>query len=156
MIIRRATIQDVAEITGGFREFCAELLPDNPIAPEPDGFFFMIGNRIANDSGFGCFVARDHDGTLLGACAAQVGGIAHSPSSRVAHELILYVRPVIRGTLKAGKVMTAMIRQLELWAIEQGCSGIVMFAVHCKSTALPKAYMRRGFKLLEMSFLKGL
>jgi hypothetical protein len=155
MKIRPATLADAAVLTVGFVDFYSGMFATHGMKPDPDRYFFNIGNRMGNDPGYVCFIAED-GGEFIGSGAAAIGTLPFAPTTPVATEQHLYTVLKRTGTLRAGRAMSLLITALEEWAKAMNCKAFIGGIPVNGGPSLARSYARRGYKPLESLVIKEL
>lgn len=151
MIIDIAKEDDIPDITRMVKNFHSEYpfkldFDDNKIA---DLIHQLVTASIKDKV---LIVAREDEGNVIGLIAAIATEVLFS-STRVAAELMWWVDPEHRHT----QTGMALLEAFEMWAEQVGCKVIQMSSVESPITdRLTKVYGRRGYKLIERNYLKGI
>jgi GNAT superfamily N-acetyltransferase len=144
MVINEASSNDVKSLAGIASDFAslANVDLDCPL------WISSWENFI--DSGFGVIFTIANDDSIVG----MLGGVAYpdiNSGKKMATEFFWYVTPSARG--KGLKLFDSF----EKWAINKGCSDIIM--VHLQDVMpdkLRKLYKRKGYKAIETHYMKRL
>lgn len=147
-IVRRAAVADIpAMVMIGKRFFDETGYAKFGIFSNPNKLHESLEKAVSDDA-YGAFVA-ERAGAIVGvACAVSFA--MYFSEQPVAMELFWWVDPNLRGGAPAIRLMAA----LERWAEDSGCVTFSMVdLVNIKSSA-PKIYERRGYKLVERTWIK--
>lgn len=110
----------------------------------------LVALAAAEDSDYYLAVLKEEEKVV-----GLLGGALHNPlfsTTTLAIELLWYVQPEYRGSIKAVK----MVKEFEAWAKSQGATMITMIAQEDSGSDPSKVYERLGYKLTERTFTKEL
>lgn len=146
MILREATIADVAALVEHGRAFLASAAPGYTL--DADGLPRDLAALIASPDGF-VLVAEIHErvvGAFIGAACKPMMAV-----ERDAREIAWFVEPDARGA----RASLTMLDRFEAFAEARGCKSVVIVTLPVVSPPGLKAYLaRRGYLLTEEAHVR--
>jgi GNAT superfamily N-acetyltransferase len=107
-------------------------------------------NMIAG--GTGVMFLYEDNGKVVGGIGGAKYPALLSGKMR-ASQLFIYILPEYRGAMLS---VRRLMKSLEIWAVENGCSDVVMPLLETMPRRTQSVYVRFGYKLMEMLYRKPL
>lgn len=148
MRVRVATVEDVPECLVMGRAFFDESGFAGETAYDEESTRATMTHLISAQDGV--LLVAESDG-LIGMAAALAFPHYFNAASRAAQELFWWVAPRARG----GAAGVRLLRGLEAWAAEVGCSTMTMVCLPSLTRSpAERIYERCGYRPSERSFIK--
>jgi len=144
-MIRKATTEDIFSIAVLGRQFVREV--GEEFSFDSETAIRSLQMAIPSDQFF--LWVSEQDGDVVGFLAGTLSGTLFS-KDKVASELVWYMDPAHRGS-EAIK----LVNKFEDWAKANGCNRVSMADVDLLNS-LSSLYERKGYKLYEKAYVKGI
>jgi RimJ/RimL family protein N-acetyltransferase len=148
MTVRQATEMDIPQIVDMAGAFFFEMRAVE-LSFDEESAADTAMKLITSDDG--SLIVAEMDGKLVGMAGAIAFSHYMSASNKVAQEMFWWVDKEHRG----GIVAMRLLRAMEDWAKERGCSSLTMICLPIDSPA-EEIYKRTGYRPLERSYIKEL